>query len=135
MSFNILIIDDEKELAEICQDILINSGYDTLCFTSYKSALEYNFNVDGTYLLIVDFNIGGKSGLDLVEHLRKKSAESQFNINMPIIFMSGMPNSNNSSLKIDSKNIFFLQKPFDISGFLDLVSHIYSRHRGQAQAV
>lgn len=135
MSFHVLIIDDEKELAEICQDILSANGYNTASLVSYSSALQYSFNENCTYLLVVDLNIGGKSGLELVDVLRKKTADKSMNINMPIIFMSGMLNSSATDLKIDSKNVFFLQKPFNISGFLELISQIYSKYTDSAKAV
>lgn len=80
----IAMIDDETDFLEIASGILTAKGYITMCTTDPEIFLEY-FKHHDINLAILDVEMPGKTGFDLVQELRQGGAD----LNMPVIFLSG----------------------------------------------
>ena len=81
MKKNILIVDDDKDILELLEYTLTNSGFEVLGFLNTKNVSKaiLEENID---LILMDINLPGIDGSLYIEMLRAK------NINTPVIFIS-----------------------------------------------
>ncbi len=78
----ILIADDDPPIVGLLTDLLISEGYDVAGVGSGTAVLEQLHGEHGFDLLLVDLQMPGVSGLDLIERLRKDG------IDIPVISRS-----------------------------------------------
>ncbi len=80
----IVIVDDETSIAASMQMILTKLGYKVTSFTNSTEALQaIEANPDDFDVLITDFSMPQRTGLEVAMHLR------EVNIDLPIILISG----------------------------------------------
>lgn len=117
MSNIVMIVDDEKEIAEPLCSYLESSGIETVDFRGPNAAIEFfRKNFDKIHLVITDFNMKESlNGLDMVKrmHLIKP---------VPYILVSG-------SLAMvedqyDKYQVARLDKPYDIPSLESYISHL-----------
>ena len=77
----ILIVDDERDIAELISDTLIDEGYDTVIKTSGEEALNEIETNPAFDLILLDIMMPGMSGTELCNKVRDK-------VKCPIIFVS-----------------------------------------------
>ncbi len=80
MTENILIVEDDKSVAEGLEDILTGNGYHVFLAASNREALEL-FQKEKISLMILDVSLGPDSGFDLCRTVREKS-------DVPILFLT-----------------------------------------------
>ncbi|WP_436513205.1 VanR-ABDEGLN family response regulator transcription factor [Clostridium thermobutyricum] len=70
-NLNVLIVDDEKEIADLIEVYLINEGFNVFKFYSAKEALEaiYNNKID---LAVLDVMLPDGNGFSLCKSIREK---------------------------------------------------------------
>lgn len=103
----ILIVDDERDIAELISDTLIDEGYDTVIKTSGEEALneiETNPSFD---LILLDIMMPGMSGTELCNKVRDK-------VKCPIIFVSAKSSTVDKLLGFELGADDYIAKPFDI---------------------
>jgi DNA-binding NtrC family response regulator len=119
MSARVLIVDDEKQLANSLGQTLQLDFSDCLVDTASSSEEALSSLVSNTYdLIIADFCMPGVSGMDLIKDLRHMDAE------VPIILMTGY---GSASLRHEAATLgvdHFVDKPFDLNHLLSTVSHL-----------
>ena len=76
---NVLIIDDDKVIAESTSEFFNMFGVSTAYVTGFDEAVKY-LDTHLVSLLLLDINLGDKSGFDLCRKVRE-------NYDMPILFM------------------------------------------------
>ncbi|MCP4996944.1 MAG: response regulator [Gammaproteobacteria bacterium] len=104
---DVLIVDDEPELAEYIGDLLELHNYHATIKTDSQEALSlFQENPDKFSLLITDQTMPGLTGVELVEQLRKIQS------NFPAILCTGYSDSIDKD-GAEGKNICFLGKPID----------------------
>lgn len=115
MSAVIFIVDDDVSVRRSLALLLEANGYQV---ETYASAEEYlaRKNYHGTGCLILDINLGGKSGLELQESLLPIE---QY---LPIIFITANGSVHLSVETIRKGAINFLEKPFEEEELLKSVS-------------
>ena len=79
----ILIADDEQPIVDLLTDLLSGEGYDVVGVGSGAVVLEKLQGEHGFGLLLMDLQMPGVNGLDLIERLRKDS------IDIPVILITG----------------------------------------------
>jgi putative two-component system response regulator len=79
----ILVVDDEKAIRESISDYLEDNGCSTSVAANGLEALEI-FKTDLPNAVIVDLNMPGMNGFEVIDHLKKKNPE------IPIIVLSGV---------------------------------------------
>jgi len=102
----ILVVDDEKEIQYIIKMILKGKGYDVSLASNVDEALlllkKKTFN-----LLITDYLMADKTGLDLIYETKKSYPD------MVTILINGSGNRNLFSEAINKGDIFsVIEKPF-----------------------
>lgn len=116
--FNILIIEDEKEIAELMEIYLINNGYKV--FKTYNGEEGLKLLKEETiHLVILDIMMPGISGYDTCMRMRKEN-------NVPIIMVSAksqtMDKINGLSIGADD----YITKPFEP---IELIARVKSQLR------
>jgi len=105
----ILIVDDEKEIREVSQNLLERAGYQVDVCENGEEALQLLDKGADYQLVLTDFDMPGINGLELIREIEKKYPRCK------TLLMSGTPFGNN----IDT--IHYLLKPFN---FAELISMI-----------
>ncbi len=116
MSQTILLVDDEVSIANAIGRGLTRHGFQTLLASGVDEAtslLEQN-NIE---LCITDINMEGKSGFDLMRHIRNHSRYSA----LPIVVYSGMLSSQVQKDILHFKPIGIFQKPIVFEELLSAV--------------
>ena len=72
----LLIVEDEKELCDTISKSLYESGYEVdTCYDGYE-ALDYILTEDYD-LIVLDLNLPGMDGMDILRELRKENEETK----------------------------------------------------------
>ena len=109
----ILIIDDEKGIREIIQEILTLFGHSVDTASDGREGIQ-KFDDNSFDLVITDVRMPGVSGNTVVEHIRNSRKKST-----PVIGMSGTPwLLNNQDFDM------VLQKPFPLQTLIESVKRL-----------
>lgn len=127
---NILIIEDDINIAELERDYLKLNGFavsiETNGVAGLKKALSGEFDV-----IIADLMLPGKSGFDIIQEVRKK-------LEIPVIVVSAKDEDIDKIRGLDFGADDYLTKPFSPAELVARVkSHInrYERLKGRSAAV
>jgi FixJ family two-component response regulator len=110
----VFVIDDEESVRRSISMLLKSSGYSVEVFSSSEEFI-YKDKFDGVGCLILDVNLGSKSGLDLQEELLQESFQ------FPIIFITGKGSIPMSVEAVKKGAVNFLPKPFEDQALLQSV--------------
>ena len=80
MKYQCLMIDDEQMIAETTSEYFNMFDIKTAFVTNYDDALSF-LEVNEVSMILLDINLGSKSGFELCKKIRQK-------YNMPILFIS-----------------------------------------------
>lgn len=118
MKYKILVVEDDKDIAEVIRLYLENEGYEVLTaedgLTGYEILQKGNVN-----LAIVDIMLPKMNGYDLVKKVREGS-------NIPILILSAKNMDSDKILGLDLGADDYLTKPFNP---LELVARVKSNIR------
>lgn len=122
MKRKILIIDDDKDLSMIVQDMLEDYGYQTALALSAEEAYE-KMAADSYHLILLDINLPESSGFEVCQELRKVST-------VPIIFASARTSENDKVTGLDMGADDYLAKPYSLKELLSRVNSLLRRTYG-----
>ena len=108
MSVTVLVIDDEKSVREVVQEILGSEGIEVITAVNGQTGVTiYQQRRHEIDLILLDLSMPGMSGVETYAHLR------QINPNVPIVLTSGYSETESlSRFKKDNRLSGFIQKPF-----------------------
>ena len=105
---NLLIIEDEVDLLESVRDFLLSEAFTVECAASFQMAEEkidmYNYDC-----VVVDINLSGGSGLDIIRKLKSKNKDAG------IMVISARSSLNDKLTGLDIGADDYLTKPFHLS--------------------
>lgn len=108
----ILIVDDEREIAELVSDVLTDEGFETVIRNDGKSAYEYIIKADKDIsLIILDIMMPEISGIDLCRFIRGS-------VECPIIFLSAKGKTPDKVLGFETGADDYISKPFVVEEFV-----------------
>jgi DNA-binding response OmpR family regulator len=110
---NVLIVDDEHDLAVACQRLLMRNGWQVTTVDRRQAALAALTAGEPPALAIVDRQLPDGDGLDVVRAARAQGT--------PVIVMSGHTSQANRARTLEEGAAGFLGKPFSAHDFLYLV--------------
>ncbi|MCI8379058.1 MAG: response regulator transcription factor [Lachnospiraceae bacterium] len=116
---DILIVEDDKELAELLADFLRDEGYTVLSTGNGERAIQF-FEQYGARLLVLDINLPDANGFAVCSKLRE-------NADTPILIVSSRTG------KEDKLNGFglgaddYIEKPYDIDILIAKIKGIFKR--------
>ncbi len=109
-SGKILIVDDEKDIRDVFEQMLIELGYTTVtCANGEEAAEYYKKNFKEIDLVILDVMMPKLNGYDCYVKLKK------VNPDIKVIICSGYSINGGVSKIIKKGALGFIQKPFDIN--------------------
>lgn len=126
----VLIVDDNKDLADIIQNVLEGEGLEamTACDGIDGYAAYLRFNPD---LVITDIQMPGGTGLEMMQHIRTH------NPLIKTVYMSGDVEAHRSALEQERKRypVTILRKPFPLAALLALAAEPATDLPGEDEAV
>ncbi|MGC1712006.1 MAG: response regulator [Methyloceanibacter sp.] len=111
----ISIVDDDESVRESTKALVRSLGYSARTFSSAEEFLESE--PGETNCLILDIQMGGLSGVELLERLIAEGRHT------PVIFVTAFPDERVRNHVLDAGAIGFLRKPFsdaNLSHCLDM---------------
>lgn len=118
MAGKILIVDDDRDIAQIVQLLLEGEGYDTQTAASGSEALEkIDSSVD---LVILDIMMAGMNGFEVCRRIRESSYA-------PILFLSAMSGDTEKVAALTAGGDDYLCKPFSASELIARVRSLLRR--------
>lgn len=122
----ILIVDDDRDIAELLSDSLEDEGFETIIRTDAESALLYlqdkKVIVD---LIILDIMMPKMSGLELCKQIRSS-------VLCPIIFVSAKGNTVDKVLGLEVGADDYIAKPFVVQ---ELVARVKAHLRRERRSL
>ncbi len=106
----ILLIEDDAEICEMLKNYLTAENYEITC--AYDGQAACNKFDKGTYsLILLDLMIPQISGMDVMQHIRKKSV-------VPIIIVSAKDTETDKTLGLALGADDYITKPFSVAEVL-----------------
>lgn len=126
MDYKCLIIDDDEIIAENTAEYFNAFNIKTAYATSYENAVD--FLAENTVsLLLLDINLGDKSGFELCRKIRSE-------YNMPILFISARTSDDDVLTALNIGGDDYIKKPFKMNILLAKVRAILNRYEGSQLA-
>jgi FixJ family two-component response regulator len=110
----IAVVDDDPDMLQSVEMLLSSYGYDTKLFGSAEEILSVFPTLEAA-CLIVDIQLGGISGLELVRAL---CAEG---FSLPVIFITGSRDERHRRQALELGCVAFLLKPFSEEQLIETV--------------
>lgn len=119
--YNILLVDDEIELAKMIKEYLKKEGFDVQVKHSLSDGKEC-FDKESFSAVILDINLPDGSGLDLCKYIRDKS-------DIPIIMLSARSGDVDKIMGLGLGSDDYITKPFSASELSARISAHISRYQ------
>lgn len=104
--YKILVVEDDKVIANSIQTYLNSWGYDTVCVRDFQEVMQ-EFMSASPQLVLMDISLPFYNGYHWCEEIRKLSQ-------VPIIFISSASDNMNIVMAISRGGDDFIAKPFDL---------------------
>ncbi len=102
----ILVVDDDVLLRKLVRYVLQEAGYDVAAVDGAAAALRVMERED-VHLIILDVTMPGMNGLEFCRRVRAQRAD------VPILFLSGQQDVNDTVAGFDAGGDDYLAKPFE----------------------
>ena len=126
MDYKVLMIDDDKVIAESTAEYFNMFDVKTAFVTSYEEAVTF-LTKNTVSLLLLDINLGDKSGFDLCKKIRE-------NYDMPILFVSARSSDDDVLIALNIGGDDYIKKPYTLSILLAKVKTVIARYEKAASA-
>lgn len=127
MNYKCLIVDDEITIAENTAEYFNMFDIPTAYVTSYEEAEAY-FNENCVSLVLLDVNLGDKSGFTLCKKIRES-------YDIPILFISARNSDDDVLTALSIGGDDYICKPFSLNVLLAKVKAVLARYEKAAEAV
>ena len=120
---NVLVVDDDKEIASLIKSYLLENGFKVTCLPhgmQLRSVLrDNNFDV-----LILDIMLPGENGLSLCKMVREEH-------DLPIIMLSAANSSEDRVVGLELGADDYIDKPFRLRELLARINSQLRRYQGR----
>ena len=124
---DILIVEDNKELAELLCDFLRAENYTVSVAESGERALQL-YEEYGARLLVLDVMLPGMDGFAVCANIREES-------NTPILIVSAKTEKDDKLTGLLAGADDYIEKPYDIDIMLAKIAGIFKRRYAQDEVV
>lgn len=118
-NMEIAVIEDDQDLLENMVEHLNIKGYSTWGANSAESFYKKLLNHNETSIMIVDIGLPGKSGLDIIEHLREV-----YGMQHVIIITSAYGTLNDRLNGLKTGADCYMVKPIDVEELIENIKAI-----------
>ena len=119
---NILVVDDEQEIADLVEIYLVSDGYKVFKASNAKDGLDI-LNKEDIHLCLLDIMMPGMNGLEMCKKIRETN-------NIPIIMLSAKSTDLDKILGLGTGADDYVVKPFNP---LELTARVKSQLRRYTQ--
>ena len=119
---NILVVDDEQEIADLVEIYLVSDGYKVFKASNAQDGLDI-LNKEDIHLCLLDIMIPGMNGLEMCKKIRETN-------NIPIIMLSAKSTDLDKILGLGTGADDYVVKPFNP---LELTARVKSQLRRYTQ--
>ena len=123
METNILVVDDEKEIAELVEIYLVSDGYKVFKASNAQEGLDI-LNKEDIHLVLLDIMMPGMDGMEMCRKIRETS-------NIPIIMLSAKSTDLDKILGLGTGADDYVVKPFHVRELIARVKSFLRRRRGE----
>ena len=116
---DILIVEDNKELASVLCDFLRAENYTVSAAENAEKALSL-YEKYGARLVVLDIMLPGRDGFYVLEKIRAQS-------NTPVLIVSAKTGKDDKLLGLDLGADDYIEKPYDIDIMLAKIRGIFKR--------
>ncbi len=120
----ILLMEDDPVLADLMREYLVECGYDIFLCHDSKSA-QKSMNDDRFDLFILDINVPGKSGIELLKE------EREFEKNTPTILITAYRDIEHLKKGFLAGCDDYIKKPFELEELEERINNIKKRYNIQ----
>ncbi len=120
MSFKVLMIDDDEVIAQSTAEYFNMFDIKTAYVTGFEEAVEF-LKKEQAALLLLDINLGDKSGFELCKKVRE-------NYDMPILFISARTSDDDVLTALNIGGDDYIKKPYTLNILLAKVKAILGRY-------
>lgn len=117
MIMKVLVVDDNKDLADLIQSLLEGEGVEVM--SAYDGIQGYaNYLLFKPDFVITDIQMPGGTGFEMMQHIRAH------NPMIKTVYMSGNIDAYRMTLEREKKKypVTFFRKPFRLESLMELVS-------------
>lgn len=126
MNYQCLMIDDDATIAETTAEYFNIFDIKTAYVTSYEAAVEF-LRGNRVSLLLLDINLGDRSGFELCKQLRAE-------YDMPILFISARTSDDDVLTALNIGGDDYIKKPYTLSILLAKVKAVLNRYERMTEA-
>ena len=126
MRYQCLMIDDDATIAETTAEYFNMFDITTASVGSYEEAEEF-LEENQVSLLLLDINLGDRSGFELCKQIRRK-------YDMPILFISARTSDDDILTALNIGGDDYIKKPYTMSILLAKVRAVLARYEKAAEA-
>ena len=119
---SILVVDDEKEIADLVEIYLVSDGYKVFKAENAQKGLEL-LEKESVQLVLLDIMMPGMDGLEMCKRIRETN-------NIPIIMLSARSTDLDKNLGLGTGADDYVEKPFNP---LELTARVKSQLRRYTQ--
>ena len=123
MTYDCLIIDDEKMLADNTCEYFNMFDVKTKAVYSRQEAEKF-FETDGCRLILLDINLSDGSGFELCKKIRES-------MNIPILFVSARNTDDDKIIALNIGGDDYIEKPYSLGVLLAKVRVVLKRYGDQ----
>lgn len=116
---DILIVEDNGDLANILKDFLQSEGYTVSVAENAEKALTL-YEKYGARLIVLDITLPGRDGFYILEKIRKES-------NTPVLIVSAKTEKEDKLSGLNMGADDYIEKPYDIDILLAKIRGIFKR--------
>lgn len=113
----ILVVDDDATIIELVDLVLTQNGFKTRKAANIKDAVKLA-EEESFDLAILDIFLPDGTGLELARKIKSRNPK------LPVIIMTGTPDSGNVKQAVDIEVDAYLIKPVDVDKLLSLVKDV-----------
>ena len=122
----VLMIDDDEVIAQSTAEYFNMFEVKTAYVTSYDAAVDF-LETHTVSLLLLDINLGDRSGFELCKKVRE-------NYDMPILFISARTSDDDVLIALNIGGDDYIKKPYTLSILLAKVKTILARYEQAKEA-
>ena len=119
----ILVVDDDIELAETLRDFLVGEGYTVATANSASSALDFYGHNPQLALALLDLMMPQSSGLAVMQELHRRNPD------LPVVIMTGFGTIETAVEAIKGGAEDYITKPFDRDAVRKKIGTLMEVHR------
>ena len=128
MNETILVVDDEREIADLIGLYLENDGYEVHKFLNGADALSFVEKCEPA-LAVLDVMLPDMNGYEVLKNLRASK------VNTPVLILSGLSEPDKKVKGLGYGADDYLTKPFDKAELLARIQAVVRRSKGHSNSI